>query len=545
MQRRDVAIIGGGLAGLTLALQLRQRLPQLDIVVLERRREPAPAAAFKVGESSVEIASHYFATELGLRAHLDSAQLKKFGFRFFFSDACRDLRCVTELGQSSYLPTPTWQIDRGLFENHLGDEARRRGVHLEQGALVRSLEVASAGAEHRISYQQGDSEHSVRARWLVDASGRAGLLRRQLDLHLPNQHHANAVWFRVGARVDVGEWCADDGWQDRCEAGARWLSTNHLCGSGYWVWLIPLASGSHSIGIVADPATHPLSSIDSFDGAMQWLHRHQPLLAADLEGKRALLQDFKVCRQFSYNCSQLFSSARWALTGEAGVFLDPFYSPGGDFIAIANTYITALIAHDQGAEPLAPYAHMYEQLFRSFYDSTLTLFEDQYPIFGDARVMPLKVLWDYTYYWGVLCQLYFQQRLTDLSLLGGLRSELLACIGLNAAMQRFLRQWSGVNGAQHVGRMLDQARLPWFVELNRGLADALDQGQVAARLRDNMQLMSVLARELVRDAQLDYPRLDGAEVLRCAGSAASQAPGGLLFPANPPRTRLRDADHAF
>ncbi len=37
----------------------------------------------------------------------------------------------------------------------------------------------------------------------------------------------------------------------------RWLSTNHLCGPGYWVWLIPLASGSHSVGIVADEKHAP------------------------------------------------------------------------------------------------------------------------------------------------------------------------------------------------------------------------------------------------------------------------------------------------
>jgi len=49
----DVVIMGGGLAGLTLSLQLRQRFPGLDIVVLERMRHPVPEAAHKVGESSV------------------------------------------------------------------------------------------------------------------------------------------------------------------------------------------------------------------------------------------------------------------------------------------------------------------------------------------------------------------------------------------------------------------------------------------------------------------------------------------------------------
>ncbi len=94
----DVRILGGGLAGLTMALQLKQRLPELDVLVLERRSHPVPEACRKVDESSVEIGAHYFENVLGLKQHLVEAQLKKFGFRFFFSEGRRDIEAVTEVG---------------------------------------------------------------------------------------------------------------------------------------------------------------------------------------------------------------------------------------------------------------------------------------------------------------------------------------------------------------------------------------------------------------------------------------------------------------
>jgi 2-polyprenyl-6-methoxyphenol hydroxylase-like FAD-dependent oxidoreductase len=122
----DVLIIGGGLAGLTLALQLRDRCPGLAIRVLERRRHPVPAAAHKVGESTVEIGAHYFADTLGLREHLDAEQVRKFGFRFFFSEGCAELDRCAELGISRVFPTPTWQLERGTVENFVGREAATR-----------------------------------------------------------------------------------------------------------------------------------------------------------------------------------------------------------------------------------------------------------------------------------------------------------------------------------------------------------------------------------------------------------------------------------
>ena len=288
-----------------------------------------------------------------------------------------------------------------------------------------------------------------------------------------------------------------------------------MCGPGYWFWLIPLASDSHSLGIVCDAAMHPLESINTHAKAMDWLREHQPRMATALDDPRHAVQDFRFLRHFSHGCKQVFSDRRWAITGEAGVFLDPFYSPGSDFIAISNGYVCDLIQRECAGEPIAQHADLYQQLYFSFYRSTLTLYQDQYPLFGDAQVMPLKVIWDYTFYWGVLAPLYISNRAAHLPVLGRLRDVFTHADALNLSMQAMLREWGQFNGKLDDdvagpldGRDLDQFKLEWFRRINRSITAELDDDAFVAQLKGNLALMARLAAELSANARAMHPTLD-------------------------------------
>jgi flavin-dependent dehydrogenase len=532
MKRTDVVIVGGGLAGLTLALQLRARLPELALVVIERNTLPVPVAAHKVGESTVEIGAHYLDTVLGLADHLREAQLRKFGFRFFFSDRRADVDAVTEVGVSQYLHTPGYQLDRGILENFLAERVSAQGIQLLAGATVREISLAENGP-HAVRYEHDGAEHEISADWLIDASGRAGLLRRKLGLQVDNGHHVNAAWFRLSTRVAIDDWSKDPAWHARCFARERWLSTNHLVGAGYWVWLIPLSSGGHSIGIVADESLHPLRSFNSFERALAWLRVHQPKLAEVVNDERDKLQDFLTLRHYSYGCRQVFSPRRWALTGEAGLFLDPLYSPGADFIAISNTYICELIARDRAGASIEMHAGVFEQIYFSFYESTLALYRGQYPLFGNAEVLPVKVIWDYAYYWGILCQFFFQHRLADLASLSLLKRELAAAQKLNLQVQALTCRWAKEGEARNPAQLLDQGALPWFAELNRSLGDSLDTAQFQDRIRRNTRFLHELATEIATRARTVLPGKDLAPLDQALAEFANPGtPGSLLFAAH-------------
>ena len=495
-QDHDVAIIGGGLAGLTLALQLRRSLPELSVTVLEKSKLPPPIASHKIGESTVEIGAHYLSDTLGLGEMLENSHLRKFGLRLFFGAGIQeDISRADELGASRLLPATSYQIDRGKLEGDLATLAEQEGVHLIDDCLVREASIDSNGGAHELKIGVNGESQTVRSRWIVDAGARTATLKRHLGLGVSSRHRMASSWFRLDKVIDVNTWSDDEEWLGRCSRPRR-LSTNHLMGPGYWVWIIPLAGDRTSIGLVADPELHPLSTFSTFDKFLAWLSRHQPRLATEVLDAKDTLMDFAFMKNLSQDSEQVWSRQRWAMTGESGLFSDPFYSPGSDFIGIGNTFISDMIAREKSGNQFPAHAAVYQQMYKSFFGSTMSLYEEQYPGFGDTRLMVVKTTWDYAYYWSVLTWLYFRNVMTDINLLREMQPGLVELRELNLTMQSAFRQRAAERRQDEGrGRFFDQTAIPVLYNLNAALLEPT--GNLNTEFGDNAATLKALSSPLL------------------------------------------------
>ncbi len=491
----DVVIVGGGVAAMGLALQLRDKRPDIRVLIIEPNSYPLAEITHTVGESTVEVSAHYLRETLGLGDHLSSAHLRKMGLRMFFSHGRNtDIAARMELGGSTFVPQVTYQIDRGRLENELHRRCVAAGVEIRCGR-VRSVELAAT--PHTVSYQTDTATAETTARWVIDASGRNRTLPRQLDLKLANEHHCNAAWLRVATEIDVNGWSDDPGYHSRLVEGDRAMSTNHLMGEGYWVWLIRLGSGATSVGIVADPALHPFDSFNTLPKAKAWLREHEPQCAAVLAEHDDQIMDFRVMKKYSHGATKVYDgAARWGLTGDAGIFLDPLYSSGLDLVAIGNGLITDLVDRDLAGEDVTVRAQVSDTLFRSLTEMWLAIYQDQYVLMGTPAVMSAKVIWDIGFYWGFIGMLYMNDRYVRLTDDPEFVPELEGLIALSNRMQRFFREWAAVSDADATVPFLDlYAPLDFMVTLHHAMM--APRSDFDAQFAANSRLLRQIAGQLV------------------------------------------------
>jgi flavin-dependent dehydrogenase len=495
----DVVIIGGGLASLTLTLQILQTHPDIRILIVEKKCHPVPEAAHKVGESTVEVGAHYFGEILGLRDHIKTKQLPKFGLRYFFK--ARDNSRISnrfEIGATFFPPAPSYQLDRGRFENMLGIEAQKLGATFWDGCKVKAVDLGHG--QHRVSVLRDNKELQIGTRWVIDGSGRTAFLKRQLGLERDVNHQANAAWFRINDKIDVEEWSDDPQWLSYTPAGKRRLSTNHLMGDGYWVWIIPVASGGTSIGIVTDANMHAAHTTNRLEKALAWLNKYESQCGQVIEERKHLIQDFHALRHFAYGCKRVYSSDRWCLIGEASAFVDPFYSPGSDFIALGNTFVTDLIVRDFSGEDIQQRVEHHNQTYLNTFDTFLPAYDGQYPMMGNAQVMTTKIVWDFAIYWAFIGMVFFHNKYCDLDFMASVSSEAEQFARLSSRMQQFFNEWGKIEHDIWPAAFVDILNIEFLYQLNKDLVTPFSDDELRAKIADNLILCENIAVEMFSKA---------------------------------------------
>jgi flavin-dependent dehydrogenase len=311
----DVAIIGGGPAGSTAAALLARAGRR--VIVFEREKFPR----FHIGESLLPFSMKAF-TRLGLHEKFSRAGfMKKFGgeivgacsetgTKFYFKDGYRS--------QTDH----AYQVTRGDFDKVLLDHAAECGAEVHEETSVDRVEFSNDEVE--LGIKCNGSFHLIRARYVIDASGRTSILGRKFKIKKTYDHLQKLSIF---AHYD-GVWRAE---------GIDGTLTVLIRAIDRWFWLIPLTAERTSVGVVLDSEIFRKSKLSAGEFLDQTLVE-QPIIAKRMTNARRVSQVY-VEADFSYRSARLHGD-RWLLAGDAAGFIDPIFS-SGVFLAVFSSELCA------------------------------------------------------------------------------------------------------------------------------------------------------------------------------------------------------------
>jgi 2-polyprenyl-6-methoxyphenol hydroxylase-like FAD-dependent oxidoreductase len=459
----DVVIAGAGLAGLSLARQLLMYTGK-TVLLLDKQENP-PGHSQKVGESLVQLAGYYFSKTLDLEEHLLVEHYLKYNLRFHWKtssgthDYWEDVSSASIRNQSNLA---TFQLDRNILEEHMMKVNRENPrFRFVGGAKNVKVELGQDSAAHEITWNGGKAT----ARWVVDASGRPGILKRKLSLEKKNPIRHGSTWAWVDGQVNLEKLTSYSHKEvlthrkrQRLGSFPFYLATNHFCGEGRWFWVIPL-HGKTSLGLVYDHAVVNPDEVSNGRKMLDWVAKDWPIFAEDF-AKRKILDEGRYV-DYSYDAQQTISAERWAMSGEAGRFSDPLYSPGSDLIAIYNTLIVDAVETTDQVE-LEAKSTFYEQIMRVMYDSYIPSYSISYNCLGDPETLTLKYTWELAVYFGFYVVPFTNQLFTNRAFMQTYLRKFALFGPINRNLQVFLSDFFKWKKAQNPEPLAEPVHIDFY-----------------------------------------------------------------------------------
>jgi len=299
--RFDVAIVGGGPGGSTLAALLAKQ--GRKVVVVERQQFPR----FRIGESLLPFSIDIWRKSGVLQKIHDQGYIVKRGARFVIDETLEEECFWFRNGLDADHPY-AFQVQRGPFDKLLLDHARELGVKVLQPASATGWEIRPDAAT--LQTDQG----TIQAQVLCDASGRWTFLSARQNQRKVHPAHRKITCYAHFTNVV------------RCEQDPSNIIISRFGEmTKGWFWLIPFSDGTTSVGVVADAEYYRNSGMTPrqfFDASIAQSRSFAPRMA----GAKACC-DVLLEADFSY-VSDRHTGDRWLKIGDAGAFVDPVFSSG-------------------------------------------------------------------------------------------------------------------------------------------------------------------------------------------------------------------------
>ncbi|MES2996955.1 MAG: NAD(P)/FAD-dependent oxidoreductase [Verrucomicrobiota bacterium] len=300
----DVIVIGGGPAGSTAATVLAQAGKR--VLVLEKEKFPR----FHIGESLLPYNMRIF-EEIGVAGKIGAAGfVKKRGAQFLMGDGSRTNRLDFSRGSFTECPA-SFQVERAVFDKILLDHSRSCGAEVCEESLVTRQETTASGVTVTCRGEAG-MERTETADYLIDASGLGNFTATRDGLrNYYDEHRKLAVFAHYeGVEMPGGEQEGD---------------ILVIRRKNSWYWMIPLAGGKTSVGLVMDQADFKRDGRKPAE-LFAAINAETPAVANRMKNARQA-GEIRVVTDFSYTNRSLVAP-RLVRVGDAAGFIDPVFSSG-------------------------------------------------------------------------------------------------------------------------------------------------------------------------------------------------------------------------